>query len=108
MDRPDAVRPGRSGKDGGEQVGWVALVIWAAAVDPADVPMIRSASVTSNPGIEQAGDDTDHPRIACRSATAEDQRSLTGAAFSPCRVDLRLILVGPRPLDGCRRGEVRG
>jgi hypothetical protein len=27
----------------------VALVIWAAAVDPADVPMIRSASVTSNP-----------------------------------------------------------
>ena len=30
---------------------WVGLapVIWAAAVDPADVPMIRSASVTSNP-----------------------------------------------------------
>src|SRR4051794_1182344 len=27
----------------------VALVIWAAAVDPADVPTIRSASVTSNP-----------------------------------------------------------
>jgi hypothetical protein len=27
----------------------VSLVIWAAAVDPADVPMIRSASVTSNP-----------------------------------------------------------
>jgi len=27
----------------------VALVIWAAAVDPADVPMIRSAPVTSNP-----------------------------------------------------------
>ena len=27
----------------------VALVIWAAAVDPADVPMIRSASVTSTP-----------------------------------------------------------
>jgi hypothetical protein len=26
-----------------------APVIWAAAVDPADVPMIRSASVTSNP-----------------------------------------------------------
>jgi hypothetical protein len=31
-------------------ISWVglALVIWAAAVDPADVPMIRSASVTSN------------------------------------------------------------
>ncbi len=27
----------------------LALVIWAAAVDPADVPMIKSASVTSNP-----------------------------------------------------------
>ena len=26
-----------------------AQVIWAAAVDPADVPMIRSASVTSSP-----------------------------------------------------------
>jgi hypothetical protein len=30
-------------------VGWVALVAWAAAIDPADVPMISSASVTSNP-----------------------------------------------------------
>ena len=30
-------------------VGWIPLVIWAAAVDPADVPTIRSASVTSNP-----------------------------------------------------------
>jgi hypothetical protein len=28
------------------------------------------------PGIEQAGDDADLPGIACRSATAKDQRSL--------------------------------
>ena len=28
------------------------------------------------PGIKQAGDDADLPRIACRSATTEDQRSL--------------------------------
>jgi len=40
---------GRGGKDGGKQFGRLALVIWAAAVDPADVPMIRSASVTSSP-----------------------------------------------------------
>src|SRR5215212_574064 len=41
---------GRSGQDVGQQLGRArALVIWAAAVDPADVPMIRSASVTSNP-----------------------------------------------------------
>ena len=30
-----------------------ALVIWAAAVDPADVPMIRSASVTSSPASDR-------------------------------------------------------
>ena len=30
-----------------------ALVIWAAAVDPADVPMIRSASVTSIPAAQR-------------------------------------------------------
>src|SRR6476620_11421114 len=29
--------------------GRVSLVIWAATVDPADVPMMRSASVTSTP-----------------------------------------------------------
>jgi hypothetical protein len=29
--------------------GRVELVIWAAAVDPADVPIVRSASVASNP-----------------------------------------------------------
>lgn len=28
------------------------------------------------PAIKQAGDDADLPRIACRSATTEDQRSL--------------------------------
>jgi hypothetical protein len=54
----------------------VALVIWAAAVDPADVPMIRSASVTSNPASNGPADDADQPRIACRSATTEDQRAL--------------------------------
>ena len=33
--------------------GRVPLVIWAATVDPADVPMMRSASVTSTPASER-------------------------------------------------------
>ena len=41
------------------------------------------------PGIKQAGNDADLPRIACRSATMEDQRSF---ARSHCRVHLPLIL----------------
>jgi hypothetical protein len=49
------------------------------------------------PGIKQAGDDADLPRIACRSATTEDQRSLARGGHPPCGVGLRLILVGPRP-----------
>ena len=85
----------------------VALVIWAATVDPADVPMIRSAVGHVQPGIEQAGDDTDQPRVACRSAATEDQRSLARGAHPPRGVDLRLILVGPRPVGGRRRGDVQ-
>src|SRR4051812_11786029 len=52
-------RSDRSGPVGGwgaaarmsasSSLGWISLVIWAAAVEPADVPMVRSASVTSNP-----------------------------------------------------------
>ena len=61
----------------------VAPAIWAAAVEPADVPMIRSAVGHVQPGIEQAGDDADQPRIACRSATTEDQRSLARGAHPP-------------------------
>jgi hypothetical protein len=33
--------------------GRVPLVIWAATVDPADVPMMRSASVTSTPASDR-------------------------------------------------------
>ena len=59
--RPDAHAPtlgshrsrpwlGRSVKNIGEQFDRrIPLPTWAAAVDPADVPTIRSASVTSNP-----------------------------------------------------------
>jgi hypothetical protein len=34
-------------------IGGIPLVIWAAAVDPADVPTIRSASVTSSPALNR-------------------------------------------------------
>ncbi len=44
------------------------------------------------PGIEQAGYDTDQPRIARRSASTEDQRSLARGGHPPCGVNLRLIL----------------
>ena len=60
-----------------------------------------------HPGIKQAGDDADQPRIACRSAATEDQRSLTRGAHPPGGVDLQLILVGPGPVGGRRRGEVQ-
>jgi hypothetical protein len=97
--------PGRSGEDVGEQFG---------RSDPAGY-LGRGSRAGRRPdgqvgpahiqsGIEQAGDDTDHPRIACRSATTEDQRSLTQVAHPPCGVDLRLMLVGPRPVGGRRRG----
>ena len=51
--RPDPTEPGRC-RGGAERMSassWVgsAPAIWAAAVDPADVPMIGSASVMSNP-----------------------------------------------------------
>jgi hypothetical protein len=50
------------------------------------------------PGIKQAGDDADVPRIACRSATTKDQRSLARGGRPPYGVGLPLILVGPRPV----------
>src|SRR5580698_553055 len=36
-----------------KSAGRVPLVIWAATVDPADVPMMRSASVTSTPASDR-------------------------------------------------------
>ncbi len=56
--------------------GRVALVIWAATVDPAEVPDDQVGLGCIDPGIGQAGDEADLPRIACRSGTGEDQGSL--------------------------------
>ena len=84
---------GRSGEDVGKQFG---------RLDPARYlgRGRRSGRRTDDqiglghiqPGIEEAGDDADQPRIACRSATTEDQRSLTRGAHPPCGVGLQLIL----------------
>lgn len=38
--------------------------------------MITSAVVTREPGVEEAGDSADQPRVAGRSAATEDERSL--------------------------------
>jgi hypothetical protein len=58
------------------------------------------------PGFHQAGDDADQPRIAGRSATAEDQRSLTLDGRPPCGVGVWPI-GGPRPVGGRRRGDAQ-
>ena len=69
--------PGGGGKDVGKQLG---------RRDPAGYlgRDRRSGRRTDDqiglgriqPGLEEAGDDADLPRVACRSGTAEDQRSL--------------------------------
>jgi hypothetical protein len=58
------------------------------------------------PGIGQAGDDADQPRVACRSAAAEDQRPPARDVPALRGVGLRLILTGPLPVGGRCRGEV--
>src|ERR1019366_9751636 len=84
---------------------WVglALVIWAAAVDPADVPMIRSASVTSNPASNRPAmtpinhplpADPPPPRANARSPAARTR--LVGV----CQVSGVTDLVGLLPSGG--------
>src|SRR3984957_11910467 len=60
-------------------VGGIPLVIWAAAGDPADVPMVRSASVISNPASKRPAitpishalpTDPAPPRTSARSPAA--------------------------------------
>src|SRR3954447_17931364 len=74
----------------------VALVIWAAAVDPADVPMIRSVSVTSNPAsYRPAMTPTNHalpadpppPRTNARSPTARPRLRTSTCAGSSSDLD---------------------
>ena len=44
------------------------------------------------PGLKQAGDDADQPRIACRSATTKDQRCTGGVFRDVVRGRLRVVL----------------
>ena len=99
---------GRSGKDAGKQSGRLGRASYLGRGRRSGRrPDDQIGLGHMQPGIKQAGDDTDQPRIACRSATTEDQRSLTRGAYPPCGVDLRLILVGPRPVRGRRRNGVQ-
>ena len=95
------------GKDGGKQLGRGRASDLGRGRRSGRRPDDQIGLGHIQPGIKQAGDHTDQPRIACRSATTEDQRSLTRGAHPPCGVDLRLILVGPRPVGGRRRNGVQ-
>jgi hypothetical protein len=89
---------GRSGKDAGKQFsrpGRAAYLGRGRRSGRCPDDQIGLGHI--QPGIKQAGDDADQPRIACRSATTKDQRSLARGGRPPYGVDLPLILVGPRP-----------
>jgi hypothetical protein len=105
----DRISPllGRSGEDGGKQFGRGRASDLGRGRRSSRRPDDQISLGHVQTGIEQAGDDADLPRIACRSTTVEDQRSLARGAHPPRGVDLRMILVGPRPVGGRRRGEVR-
>ena len=107
--------PGRSGKDAGKQfvrLGRAGYLGRGRRSGRRPDDQIGLGHV--QPGIKQAGDDADLPRIAYRSATAKDQRSLARGGHTPDGVGL---LVGPRPVAvpwrelgdaiGGRRGEVQ-
>jgi hypothetical protein len=98
---------GRSGKDLGKQFGRGRASYLGRSRRSGGRPDDQISLGHIQTGFRQAGDDTDQPRIACRSTTTEDQCSLTRGTHPPYGVDLRLILVGPRPVGGRRRGEVQ-
>ena len=99
---------GRSGNDVGKQFGRARASYLGRGRRSGRRPDDQIGLGHIQPGIKQAGDDADQPRIACRSATTEDQRSFTRGAYPPCGLDLQLILVGLRQVGGRRRGDVQG
>ena len=84
---------GRSGKDGGKQIGRGLASDLGRGRRSSGRPDDQISLGHIQPGIEQAGDDADQPSIACRAATTKDQRSIARGAHAPRGVDLRLILV---------------
>ncbi|MDQ0819157.1 hypothetical protein QFZ79_001451 [Arthrobacter sp. V4I6] len=107
--RSDRTGPllGRRGQDSGKQFGWGRANHLGRGRRSGRRPDDQISVGHIQPGIEQAGDDADQPRVACRSAATEDQGSLARGAHPLCGVDLRLILVRPRPVGGRRRGEAQ-
>jgi len=96
--RSDQTSPrlGRSGKDAGKQFGRLGRAAYLGRGRRSGRrPDDQIGLGHIQPGIKQAGDDADLPRIACRSATTKDQRSLARGARPPYGVGL---LVGPRPV----------
>jgi hypothetical protein len=89
---------GRSGKNVSKQLGRARASYLDSGRRSGRRPDDQIGLGHIQPGIKQAGNDADQPRIACRSATTENQRSLTRGARPRCSVDLQLILVGPRPV----------
>jgi len=98
---------GRSGKDVGKQLGRARAGYLGRGRRSGRRADDQIGLGHIQPGIEKAGDDADQPRIACRSATTEDQRSLARGAYPLCGVDLRLILVGRRQAGGRRRNGMQ-
>ena len=83
--------------------GRVPLVIWAATVDPADVPMMRSASVTSTPASDRPAMRPSSHALPAAPAPARTKARLF--ELPPvCGVDL---LVGHRPIPGPWRSRHR-
>jgi hypothetical protein len=97
---------GRSGQDAGQQFGRLGRASYLGCGRRSGrCPDDQVGLGHIQPGIKQAGDDADLPRIACRPATAKDQRSLARGGCLPHGVGLRLILVGPRPVAGPWRAD---
>ena len=107
---PDPTTPllGRSGEDGGEQFGRGRAGYLGRGRRAGRRADDQIGLGHIQPGIEEAGDDTDQPRISCRSAATENQRSLTRGAYPTCSVDLRLILAGPRQVGWLRNQSAAG
>jgi hypothetical protein len=97
---PDRTSPvlGCSGEDVGKELGRGRASYLGRGRRSGRCPDDQISLGHIQPGLEQTGDDADQPGVACRSAATEDQRSLAGGAHPPCGVDLRLILIGPRPV----------
>ena len=87
--RPDRSVARRRGEGGGEQFGRGRGGYLGRGRRSGRRPDDQVGFGHIQPGIEQAGDDADQPRVACRSAAAEDQRSLRGAPGAPEAVEVR-------------------